>query len=41
MSFFKPDGCTLLVAQLVEAPHCKPEGRGVDSRWIHLNFSLT
>jgi hypothetical protein len=29
------------VAQLVEALHYKPEGRGIDSRWCHLNFSLT
>ena len=26
---------------LVEAPRCKPEGRGFDSRWCHWNFSLT
>jgi hypothetical protein len=26
---------TLLVAQLVEALHYKPEGRGFDSRWCH------
>jgi hypothetical protein len=25
----------LLVAQLIEAPHYKPEGRGFDSRWYH------
>jgi hypothetical protein len=31
---------TLLVAQLVEALHYKPEGRGFDSRWCHWNFSL-
>jgi hypothetical protein len=29
------------VAQLVEALHYKPEGRGFDSRWCHWNFSLT
>jgi len=29
------------VAQLVEALRCKPEGRGIDSRWCHWNFSLT
>ena len=23
------------VAQLVDAPHYKPEGRGFDSRWFH------
>jgi len=28
------------VAQLVEALHYKPEGRGFDSRWCHWNFSL-
>jgi len=28
---------TLLVAQLVEAPRYKPEGRGFDSRWCHWN----
>jgi hypothetical protein len=27
-------------AQLVEALHYKPEGRGFDSRWCHWNFSL-
>jgi hypothetical protein len=32
---------TLLVAQLVEALHYKPEGRGFDSRWCHWIFSLT
>jgi hypothetical protein len=32
---------TLLVAQLVEALRYKPEGRGIDSRWCHWNFSLT
>jgi hypothetical protein len=26
---------------VVEAPRCKPEGRGIDSRWCHWNFSLT
>jgi len=31
-------GGTLLVAQLVEALLYKPEGRGFDSRWWHLNF---
>jgi hypothetical protein len=29
------------VAQLVEALRYKPEGRGIDSRWCHWNFSLT
>ena len=29
------------VAQLVEALHYKPEGRGFDFRWYHWNFSLT
>jgi len=29
------------VAQLVEALRYKSEGRGFDSRWCHLNFSLT
>jgi len=29
------------VAQLVEALRYKPEGRGVNSRWCHCNFSLT
>jgi hypothetical protein len=29
------------VAQLVEALHYKPEGRGFDSRWSHWNFSVT
>ena len=29
------------VAQLVEALRYKPEGRGLDSRWFHWNFSLT
>jgi hypothetical protein len=29
------------VAQLVEAVRYKPEGRGFDSLWRHLNFSLT
>jgi len=29
------------VAQLVEALRYKPEGREFDSRWCHLNFSLT
>jgi hypothetical protein len=28
-------------AQLVEALCCKSEGAGFDSRWCHLNFSLT
>jgi len=28
------------VAQLVEALRYKPEGRGFDSRWCHLEFSL-
>jgi hypothetical protein len=26
---------------VVEALHYKPEGRGIDSRWYHCNFSLT
>ena len=29
------------VVQLVEALRYKPEGRGFDSRWCHLNISLT
>jgi hypothetical protein len=29
------------VAQMVEEPLYKPEGRGFDSRWCHYNFSLT
>jgi hypothetical protein len=29
------------VAQLVEALRYKPEGRGIDSRLCHCNFSLT
>jgi hypothetical protein len=29
------------VAQLSEALCYKPEGRGIDSRWCHWNFSLT
>jgi hypothetical protein len=28
------------MAQLVEALCYKPEGREIDSRWCHLNFSL-
>jgi hypothetical protein len=32
---------TLLVAQLVEALRYKPEGRCIDPRWCHWNFSLT
>jgi hypothetical protein len=32
---------TLLVVQLLEELRCKPEGRGFDSRWCNLNFSLT
>jgi hypothetical protein len=28
-------------AQLVEALLYNPEGRGFDSRWFNLNFSLT
>ena len=28
------------VVQLVEALRYKPEGRGFDSRWCHLGFSL-
>jgi hypothetical protein len=34
-------GGTLLLAQLVEALHYQPEGRGFDSRCYHWNFSLT
>jgi len=30
-----------VVAQLVEAPRYKPEGRGFDSRLCHWNFSMT
>ena len=29
------------VAQLVEVLHYKPEGRGIGSRWDHLDISLT
>jgi len=29
------------VAQLAEALRCKSEGRGLDSRWCHCNFTLT
>jgi len=29
------------VAQFVEALRYKSEGRGLDSRWCHWNFSLT
>jgi hypothetical protein len=29
------------VALLFEEMRYKPEGRGVDSLWIHWNFSLT
>jgi hypothetical protein len=29
------------VLQLVEAVRYKPEGRGIDSRFCHWNFSLT
>jgi len=28
------------VKQLFEALHSKPEGRGLDSRWCHWNYSL-
>jgi hypothetical protein len=28
------------LAQLVEALRYKPEGRGLDARWCHWNFSL-
>jgi hypothetical protein len=38
---FPKAGGTLLVAQLVEALGYKPEGCWFDSRWCHLNFSLT
>ena len=34
-------GLGYAVAQLVEALHYKPEGRGFDSRWSHWNFSVT
>jgi hypothetical protein len=30
-----------IMAQLDEAQRYKPEGRGIDSRWCHWNFSLT
>jgi hypothetical protein len=30
-----------VVTQQVEALRYKPEGRGMDSRWCHWNFSLT
>jgi hypothetical protein len=30
-----------MVAQLIEALLYKPAGRGFDSRWCQLNFSLT
>jgi hypothetical protein len=33
-------GGKLLVAQLVEALRYKPDGRGIDSRWCHWNFSM-
>jgi len=47
--FSSPEGFVLppfdimgyTVAQLVEAPCYKPEGRGFDSRWCRWNFSLT
>jgi hypothetical protein len=26
---------------VVEALHCEPEGRGINSRWWYWNFSLT
>ena len=29
-----------MVAQLIETLCYKPEGRGFDYRWCHLNFSL-
>jgi len=29
------------VAHLFEAMRYKPESRGLDSRWLHWNFSLT
>jgi hypothetical protein len=35
------NGGTLLVVQLVYALHYKSEGRGIESRWCHWNFSLT
>jgi hypothetical protein len=34
-------GGTLLVAQLVEAPCYKPEGRRFGPRWCDWKFSLT
>jgi hypothetical protein len=36
-----PEGGGVVVAQLVEALHYKPEGRGLDSEMCHWNFSLT
>jgi hypothetical protein len=35
------DWGTLLVAHLVEALSYKQEGRGIDSRWCHWNFSFS
>jgi hypothetical protein len=31
---------TYVLCILVEALRYKPEGRGIDSRWCHQNFSL-
>jgi hypothetical protein len=33
--------CVRWVAQFIEALRYKPEGRGIDSRRCHWNFSLT
>jgi len=46
MTFFKIYICNfsvwgmLLVVQLVEALHYKPEGNSFNSRWCQWNFSL-
>jgi hypothetical protein len=29
-----------MVAQLLDAPRYKPEGRGLDPQWCHCNFSF-
>jgi hypothetical protein len=34
------EGSLVLVAQMVETLRYKPEGRGFDSQWCNLNFSL-
>jgi hypothetical protein len=45
--FFKTGGFGRLLignplgGAVVEALRYKPEGRGIDSRWCHWNFSLT